>query len=80
MPEVRPFLEAQADQLGEADGSDPEHLERVPDAQDDQEVEPARPAVLDERPADGGGVEVGGGEEHARQAPFQAASGAERVA
>src|SRR5699024_1406557 len=49
-------------------------------AEDDQEVEPARPTVLDELAADSGGVEGGFGEEHHSNAPFQAASGVDRIA
>lgn len=80
MPGVHPFAPTREDEHDEAGGADPEHLEGVPDEQDDEQVEPAGAAVLDELPADGGGVEVGGGEEHARQTPFQPASGADRVA
>lgn len=74
------LTESLADQFGEADGTDPEHLERVPDAQNDQEMEPARSAVFDEFAADGGAIEVGAGEEHRGYAPFQAATSVDRVA
>ncbi len=67
-------------QFGEADGADPEHLERVPDAQNDQEMEPARSAGSDEFAADGGTIEVWDCEEHRRDAPFKAATGVDGVA
>src|SRR5699024_78173 len=76
----RLLLEPHADEHGVADRAEPEHLERVPDAEDDQEVKPARPTDLKELEADRGGVEVGFGEEHHWNAPFQAASGVARIA
>lgn len=60
----------------EADGADPEEFEGVPDGQQDQQVEPARTAVVDDRGADRCRVEVDLREEHGGDTPLQAASGA----
>ena len=65
--------------LNEAAGSDPEHLEGVPDEEQDQQVEPAGAAVVDDRGADRCRVEVDPGEQHRGDAPFEAASGADGV-
>lgn len=67
------------DEEHEADRSDPDELEGVPDEQHDQQVEPAGAAVIDDRGADRGGVEVGHGQEHRGDAPLEAASGADGV-
>lgn len=67
------------DELDDADGSDPEEPEGVPDEQQDQQVEPAGAAVVNDRGADRGGVEVDHGEQHRGDAPFQAPASADGV-
>ena len=63
----------------EADGADPEHLEGVPDRQQNQQVEPAGTAVVGDRGADRRSVDVGHGEEHRGDAPLEAAPGTDRA-
>lgn len=64
-----PFLRPDVCELDEADWSDPEELEGIPDEQQDQQVQPAGAAVVDDRGADRGGIEVGHGQQHGGDAP-----------
>jgi hypothetical protein len=73
------FLEADTSQEDEADWSHEEQLEAVPQQQEEHQVEPFAPAVIDEGGAVGGGEEVDTAEEHRGDTPFQAASGADFV-
>jgi len=73
------LVDANSDQQDEADGADPKHLEGVPDKQDHEDVEPSRPASVEDSGADSCGVEVGRGQEHRGGAPLEAAAGTDRV-
>lgn len=49
----------------------------IPEEQQDQQVEPASAAAVDDRGADHGGIEVGYPQEHGGDAPFATAPGAD---
>lgn len=70
---------AGTEQENQADRTHEDQLHGVPDAQQDQEVQPSGPASLDEVPEDGRGQEARDHEEHRGDAPLEAASGADRV-
>lgn len=61
----------------ETDGTEDKKLESVPDSQGNKKIEPAGSAMLEPCGQKCGGQHVGRAEEHERDAPFQAAAGAE---
>ena len=65
--------------LNKGERSAPEKLEGIPDKQQDQQVERVWTAVVDDRGADRGGVEVGHGQDYRGEAPFEAAPGVDSV-
>lgn len=69
------FTNALSGQQEQADGSDPEELHGVPDADQHDQVQPAGSSGLDELEAEAGCVEVGQGQQHRREPPFEAAAG-----
>ena len=77
--QITVLRESRPCQEGEADRYDPEELAGIPDEQQGQQVQPVGAATVDDRGADPGGVEVGSGQEHGGDAPFEAASGADGV-
>lgn len=65
--------------MNEADGPDPQEFQRVPYAQQNDQVQPSRCAVVDEVRADARGEEVRRGEEHRGYAPFESSAGSDGV-
>ena len=61
------------------DGSHDDELRCVPQAQEEDEVEPSGAAILDECGEGARGQEVGHGEEHRRHAPLESSPGANCV-
>lgn len=59
--------------------SNHDELERIPDADKSNYVEPAGRSPVDEHSADTRGEKVRNGEEHRGQAPLEPAAGANRV-
>lgn len=66
-------------QRNDADGPDPDELERVPDADKSNDVEPTGRSPVDERSADARGEKVRDCEEHRGHAPLEPAAGSNRV-
>lgn len=71
------LLAAGTGEPDEACGAESEHLERVPDADRGEDVEPPRPALVDQSGAGDGDQEVRGGEEHREEPVLHAAAGAD---
>jgi hypothetical protein len=61
------------------DRPDHDELERIPDADKSNDVEPPGRSPVDERSADARGEKVRGGDEHRGHAPLEPAAGANRV-
>lgn len=75
----RGLAHADAGNQDQADGSHDDELHRVPQAQEDEEVEPSGSVVCDEGREGTRRQEVGHGEEHGGDAPFQSSAGADGV-
>lgn len=73
------FAEPRSGQQQEADRPDHDGLERIPDADKRDDVEPAGRSPVDESRADARGEKVRNGEEHRGHAPLEPAAGANRV-
>lgn len=76
---VTSFVDADSRQEDDADRSHEDEFQRVPQQQEEHQVEPFAPPVVDESGAVDGGEEVDAAEEHGRETPFEAASGADFV-
>ena len=59
--------------------ADPQHLESVPNAQQDKHIEPSWAAIIDDLYQDGRDQEVWDRQQHHWHAPFEAAWGADRI-
>ena len=71
------FLVAGSGEPDEAGGAEGEHLERVPDADRGDDVEPAGPALVNQSGVSGGDQEVWDGEEHREESVLHAAASAD---
>lgn len=69
------LTEAGSDEPSDARGSEPEHLESVPDRQQPKQVQPAWRTLIDEGSEPDGGGEVKDGQQHRCWPPLHAASG-----
>lgn len=73
------FAEPRSGQQQEADRPDHDELQRVPNANKSNDVEPAGRSPVDERSAGTRGEEIRKGEEHRGHAPLEPTAGANRV-
>ena len=71
------FLVAGLGEPDEAGGAEGEHLERVPDADRGDDVEPAGPALVNQSGVSGGDQEVWDGEEHREESVLHAGASAD---
>lgn len=65
--------------MNETDWPDPQELQRVPYAQQHDQVQPSRCAVVDEVRADARGDQVGHREKHRGYTPFESSPGTDGV-
>lgn len=73
------FAEADTREEDQADRSHEDEFQGVPQQQEECQVQPFTPSLINEGDAADGGEEVDAAEEHRRNTPFQAASGADLV-
>lgn len=73
------FTDARTGEQDQTDRSHDDELHRVPQAQENEKVEPSRAAVCDESGEGARRKEVGHGKEHRGHAPLQTSPGADGV-